>query len=318
METWLRRYSHNKYVLPFSVAVVFVGFIVAYLSWYHGTNVRSSTLISFRPTLFPNEWYNEDILKKMLTIDLFAVWCGLPLGTAIWIFLTNARFLYDIKRIPVIPIPIVLLTKLRGITNLYLFAAFTWYVGVALFALLLLREFGIVSITVVIILMIIGFSMFFLPQYIFHGFLVRAYNDIADGMILVYRQRFMDSDPDAGRDFEAFSDMVEFNEPGQLWVYDLSDIMILLLGQLIVLGSGWRTSIFRMVMTSSSGSVEPNTRSLRYPKSGGYEGQPMATELKEATVTPDAVEGGRGDDLVLAGRDKSKSASAAESALADP
>lgn len=243
---WTSRLSNNRSIFSVVLLMFILALIVAYMGIHRPDLLQQYAIQSMRPTLFPPAWYTGDLFAKMLIIDVYGLFAAFPLGTGTCLLIVNVFFLNDLRRLPVAPLPGVIIAKFRGITNFYLLVAFTWFVGVGLFGILLLRDLDIYAAVGILVLGSIGFLTFFVPQCVFHIFLVSAYREVADGVGTIYVRYFglqtvreviaKLGTVNALSRIELFTCMVEATQPVQMWVYDLSDVLILILGQLLALG----------------------------------------------------------------------------------
>jgi hypothetical protein len=153
--------------------------------------------------------------------------------------------LWKINRLPVVPIPGRLIARFRGITGFYLQVSTTWFVGVALFGVLFFKHLDLIAALVLVVTGGFGALTFFLPQLVFHSFLIRAAARIAEHVNALFREEadsILVGSALSVSSFEAnpaaltkLANMVQVTQPTPMWVYDYKDILILLFGQLLAL-----------------------------------------------------------------------------------
>jgi hypothetical protein len=244
---WITKLANNKGSLSVALILIIIARLITYLSIFHKDLLDQFGILSLRPSSFPAEWYEGNALLNMLILNVFGVFCALPLGTGIWMLIVNMFFLNDLPKLHTVPLPGVILANFRGITNFYLLVAFTWFLGVGLIALVFFKESDFFAVISILALSIIGLITFFLPQYVFHEYLVRAYKEIAAYLNAIYNQAVggktlreivpTSRDQNLPISFEMLTNIVQSNQPVRMWIYDLNDVLILIVGQLLALGS---------------------------------------------------------------------------------
>lgn len=241
LRKWLGRFTSNTGIVSVIAILVILAWIAVYISAFRPDILGHYRLISLRPTLFPDAWFEANVGWNVGILMLYGLACAAPLGTGLWILSVNIGFLSQLRTLRVLPIPGVILVKFRGMTNFYLFVAYTWFVGVGLFAGLFFGTFDAVAISVIATLGSFGFLTFLWPEYVFHGYLLRAHQEIADALIALYKQHIGNApladvttsiQPGAWNDkLQIFESIAETSKPVDLWVHDLTDWAILIWGQ---------------------------------------------------------------------------------------
>jgi hypothetical protein len=181
--------------------------------------------------VFPNPWYEGPVFGQTLILVVFDIGCSLPLGTGLWLVYKNAMFLWALRHLEVIPFPGILIARLRHVTAFYLTAALTWFVGVALFGLLSFRHLDLLSIVILTITAAFGLVTSLGPQILFHRFITRASSEAAGEFARVFKGEL-----DGKIDFANLpqvTSILQASQPGQTWVINLKDLLLLAGGQLL-------------------------------------------------------------------------------------
>ena len=206
---------------------------------------------ALRPRAFGTDWFSGSSVMGTFAVEVyFGVWSALAIGTAAYILLGNAAFLWTLRRFDVVPLVEVVRMRLRGVSDFYLKVALLWFGGVALFAVLFFGRFDGASIGLLAVLSVMGLVTFALPQFLFRGYLMRSYQSICTrALIRFYRMggfaleerpredaRRLDWSP-AWEQGGAIHELVILTAKPSFWVYDSADVVVLLLGQAVVIGS---------------------------------------------------------------------------------
>jgi hypothetical protein len=183
--------------------------------------------------LFPDLWYQEPLAGKTFILLVFDIGCSLPLGTGLWLIYANALFLHSLSRLDVIPLPGVLIARLRRLTAFYLIAALTWFLGVALFGLLFFKHLDALAAFILSITAAFGLVLSLGPQLVFHRFIARASSEAAGEFARLFKLEF------SGRidhgNLPQVTSMLQASQAGQMWVINLKDVLLLIVGQLLPL-----------------------------------------------------------------------------------
>jgi hypothetical protein len=185
-DRWLRRLRNNRAALAVSLVVALIAWLVVYQGLF-GFGVSPDPT---KPHLFPSAWYEGNKWMNLVLLDVQALPCALVLGTGLWLLLINALFLWRFKDLPVVPMPGLLVARLRRITAFYLKTACSWFVGVAIFGIVFFKHLDVVASMVLLITGSFGLVTFFAPQFVFHSCLVRASALIAHHINELFKQEF--------------------------------------------------------------------------------------------------------------------------------
>src|SRR5204863_9499821 len=93
----------------------------------------------------PDQWYSGHVVLNSLILLIYGVCCAFPFGTGLWWVIINALFLRNLRTLTVVPLPGVIIARLRRIPKFYLKSSFVWFVGVTLFAMLYFNHLDVSS-----------------------------------------------------------------------------------------------------------------------------------------------------------------------------
>jgi hypothetical protein len=261
IDEWYTLLSNNKRNFIWVLGLFIAACIVVYFSFFCPNLVKFLNIESLRPGAFPSFWFTQDhIHVKALIVIWFGLCVAFPLGTAARLLVINFFFLLNLRHFPVIPLGNVVRVRLRKITNLYTFISMTWFVGVALFGIVLFENLDLLSIAALLLLSSLGTLTFLTPQVVFMNFVLRS-NRIAsqwtlaafcDHLNIGLRERQILNVPTSKyfhiAKMEDLAGFVEASSQSPLWVYDPSDFILLLVGQAISLGSVFFESVVRSLV----------------------------------------------------------------------
>jgi len=263
---WFRKLANHKGNIIFSLILALIAWLIVYISFFRLDIIQELNIASFRPTLFMGEWYSQDnLIMKAVIIALYGLYIAFPLGTAMRLLIINFRFLLDLRQLPVIPLPNVIRFRLTKITNLYITITLSWFVGVALFGILLFHELDIISIISLFALSSFGLITFFTPQVIYRILLIRS-SYVSSQWVLVSffkqfgiklnekniyeKQSILSNDVGVKlANMDDLSGFIEATDLSKFWVYDPSDILLLFLGQVLALGSVFFDEVWKALFT---------------------------------------------------------------------
>lgn len=263
---WFKKLASHKGNIVFSLGLALVALLVVYISFFRLDIIQMLNIKSFRPTLFLGDWYSqENTLEKAIIIGLYGLYIAFPFGTAIRLLIINFFFLLDLRRFPVIPFPNVIKFRLTKITNLYSSISLSWFVGVALFGILLFHELDVFSITSLLLVSSLGLVTFLTPQFIYRIFLVRSSFTASQWQLTSFYNQFGFEfkekneynrmtllQKEVGMELPTMGDLTGFIQATNLssfWVYDPKDILLLLLGQGLAFGSVFFERIWKAVFS---------------------------------------------------------------------
>jgi hypothetical protein len=188
-----------------------------------------------RSRLLPPGWYQDSRMMHLAILLVFAAACSFPLGTGLYLQAANALFLREIFRLTVLPLPGVLVARLRHLTAYYLIMAGSWFVGVALLALVFVGHLGPFSVFILSMTSAFGLVTALAPQFVFHTFITDAASEVAGEFAQIFKREFsskIDHSSLAG-----ITSMLQASQPIQVWVINLKDLVLLASGQLLPLAA---------------------------------------------------------------------------------
>ncbi len=238
---WVAHASGSRYFALFLSFFVIFCFAALWVSLAYPDLLMQFGVRSIRPSTFPPEWY-EGHLALVATLGLYALACGLALGTGVWLLVVNLAFLFEVAGLRVTPLPALLISRFRTITDIYLVVSLAWAVGVGLFTVLFSSQSDALIYVVLGVLALIGVATFLVPQIVFRHLLICSYDSLADGALAVYDARFKGETGAGvaaalrgvleGESYTSYIEMAAMAAPTQTWVYDLRDLGLLVIGQL--------------------------------------------------------------------------------------
>jgi hypothetical protein len=197
-----------------------------------------------RPLIFTAEWFRgttRDLYERFFLILAMGAFASFAGGAGFWLFLVNLPFVRALLRLPVIPLPNVLIAKLKPMSDFYVVGTLAWFVAVAVSAMIFFQNLKGAAALFLLVSSIIGTSAFVWPQVIFHVMIVRAQSQMADAAVDAFRHL-----PSKATN-ESLAGVREANEAvkaNALWVFDRADVTTLLLPDFVallglILKSGW-------------------------------------------------------------------------------
>ncbi len=261
IDTWFRRFASHRGNIIASLIFLLVAWGVVYVAFYGYDTVKLIGIQSLRPTLFSNDWYTPDhLFVKALLIGYWAFFCAFPLATSARLLVLNQFFLLSLQKLPVIPLPEIVFVRLQKITGIYVFAAVTWFVGVSLFGMMLFERLDYLAVSILFCLSLIGILTFFTPQFVYRNLLLKS-NFIASQWLLC---SFYDRvniglnekwdtvvSKEIGRKVSSAENLLEFAKESSLsrtWIYDPTDFIWLIIGQVFTYGSVYLESWFKSII----------------------------------------------------------------------
>lgn len=254
---WFKIFSSHKGNL---IAIFFLALFAiwaVYITIYNPQFLATINSNSLKE-IFPSYWYQpEHKLIKAIIVSVWGVFVAFPLGTAARLLFYNFFFLLELRKLPVIPIPSTIKTRLQKINDLYIFIASTWFVGVGLFGILLFDKLDMISIVYLGVLSTFGTLTFLTPQFVYRQLLIQSHkvasqwilhSFYSDLNIKLTEKQFTKIPTEIGSKLAKMDDLkgfVEVSKQSDLWVYDLRDFFFLLIGQVVSFGSVYLESFIK-------------------------------------------------------------------------
>jgi hypothetical protein len=211
-------------------------------------NPRISNLISFLSLFKFNEilspeWFFEPRIPKLILVISILLLGAIPLSIGIWGGYKAIPLITELANMPVIPVPSILLVRLRKPTEVFLQVSFVWFLLTASTGLVLFNAADFITISLLLIIGSVGLILFFLPQFAFHALLVRSYYKLTDVALqeYFYLKFHYHEKESAKKMIDYCLTASEQIKPKDLWVFDINDIILLILGQVVSLaGTVWQ------------------------------------------------------------------------------
>ncbi len=244
---WFSKFRNQRGNLSFSLILFIIGVIIIYFSIYNENILKQLHISSIlRPSIFPSFWKAEiDRGLKFSLLIFYDLGVCLALGTSARMFFINFFFLINLKDFPVIPVSNVLKSRLKTITDFYVYLSLAWFLGVTLFVILFYPTYDFFAVIVLLSLIILGVLTFFTPQIMFRKYLVSSYKTLCDlclydfydkmGIKLVERisHKHKVFNNSKISNFNSLVEIIAVSNKPPLWVYDSEDFLILFIGQLL-------------------------------------------------------------------------------------
>lgn len=260
IDKWFKLFSNHKrnYIGIFILAIIAI--VAVYLVYYHPflvSLINSNSLTK----VFPTYWYSPD--NKFIKAAIIAIWgifVAFPLGTAARLLIFNFFFLLQLRKLPVIPIPSMIKVRLQKINGLYIFIASTWFVGVGLFGILLFDKLDFMSILGLGALSLFGTITFLTPQFIYRQFLIQSHKVATQWVLysfysslnITLKEKATTNIPtELGSSLARMNDLkgfIEVSKRSDTWVYDPTDFLLLLLGQVVSFGSVYIQNLIKSIL----------------------------------------------------------------------
>jgi hypothetical protein len=228
----------------FGAVITIAGAIaLAAIAYYAGPPIQQLGIPSIRPDTFDPSWWTTAPPAGFIILVLFGTTCGAALGTSATGLLIILIMLHRMRTMPTIILPSLIQARCRYFANLLLGVSVLWAGGVLLFVILLLRHPDTFGVAVVGLLALMGIALFAWPQWVFHSFIVRAYDWIAEASYTAMKKTLPQADGptlvrQAGRGsstatYEKYDNLISGSQRGSTWVYDYRDVALLVTGQTI-------------------------------------------------------------------------------------
>jgi|GEM_PF-5320467 len=180
----------------------------------------------------------------MIILAYYGILIYLPLLTTFRLFWMAYGLLKFMRGLELIPEPEIARHQLNGVNDLFVFTTFTWFIGVALFGILFFQTIDLLSIVIVLSLSAYGLSLFSSSQFTFRNLLANAYDRKVEYYVLIYLKYTGAIDlmqigattfrlPGLQDDIE--QEVVKKIKKPQLWSFDYSNILALVIGQAIAI-----------------------------------------------------------------------------------
>lgn len=196
--------------------------------------------------LLTPEWYlPQHRLACFMILAGYGVMVAVALGTTIRILVLNIVFLLRLGRLPVIPVPTLVRARLRRVVDLHVGVSVMWTVGVGLFGVLFYERYNRFSITVMVLLFMLGTLTFAIPQMVSRKYVNQSYERLCALVLARVYAAFGVSLLEQETPDRQVTDLLPTNlaelaqltERPKTWVYDAQDIFLWFASQAIAIAA---------------------------------------------------------------------------------
>lgn len=248
LDTWLKRFSNNRIFVIITILLTGILGTLLYYKLYDEEIYSKLNLLSLELTSFKiNGWYDQPFLNaKFFLFAYFIIIISSLLITAFRLLFINFFFLLDILKLPIIPIPNLIRSRMSDLSSLYLSISFNWFIGVSLFGVLLFTALDWLSISVLLIISLIGLITFLIPQFIYSKMLYKS-QQIATHWIFSSFYKKMNIDIEERNvanminsksaselfQLDSLSEFFEASKPVKKTIYSFPQLLLFIVGQTI-------------------------------------------------------------------------------------
>lgn len=232
---WMGYFSSNVLVIAFAFGLFLFGGWLLYRGLFFSfpPDLRKVTAIHH---LLTPPWYRCNLVSLSV---LLLIW-GFPAcfagGAGVSLFIVNLPFMYKISKLDFLPLPSVLLAKFRVMSDFYLKSTLSWFVGVGVSVMFFSPSISAAAIFFIAITSLIGLTAIMVPQFVFHGRIVRAQSDASDAIIKKFHSLRGE------RNWKNYNDTLrELNRvvDSPTWVYKSGQIVGLVASNFVIPGVWW-------------------------------------------------------------------------------
>jgi hypothetical protein len=241
---WFSRLSSDRGNLAASGVYALLALLLAYGEFFLSPLTGRVQYGAMKAYFFEPFWYQpENLWGKAIIIAFYGICVALPLGAATRLLYLNYAFMQEVGKLAVVPLMKSVRMRFRPMLDYYLYIVFTWSIGIALFGIVFFNGLQGDSIVFLSILNILGVGAFAGPQLCYRSYLRQSATVISgralarfySGLHIKLRERPVSML--ASGDLRV-DDGAETEEAGVgWWVYDLADLVIFLIAQVIVYGA---------------------------------------------------------------------------------
>lgn len=241
VKRWFSKLSNNGNLAVAGIYIV-VALLVAYNEFF--TPLNRVQYGATKAYFFEPFWYQpENLWSKTIIIAFYGICVALPLGTATRLLYLNYKFMGEVKKLPVVPLIKTIRVRFREIVDYYLYIFFAWSIGIGLFGIAFFKGLQIDSILFLSLMNILGIGAFISPQLCYRNFILQSLKATTNQSLKEYystidinlreRPTFSMVNPENLH----HSGAAELSrERINWWVYDLPDLIIFILAQVIIYG----------------------------------------------------------------------------------
>jgi hypothetical protein len=173
------------------------------------------------PWVFKDAWFEPPIGWKFGITLCFAWLIAFSLAVPIWILSCELLLIRKLARLSPIPLAEAVRRKVRPLADLHIKSAMDWSWGATLFAIMLGRSPGSLSITFVGILVLFAAVVFLYPQVVLGMVIARAHDRACRLAVHAYELEIQASSLSQSERVRKLAELMEATTPPKLWVYGL-------------------------------------------------------------------------------------------------
>jgi hypothetical protein len=248
--SWLSKIWSPGGNWPAFIILFLISIAAVHVTFYKPSLLNNSLLSSLKPPLFRESWFTgPGIDIKAAIIIYYGFFISYLLGPSLRMLILNFFFLRDLKKFPVIPIANIIRSRFQGVKAFYVHVSFAWFIGVGLFGFVFFNKLDVLSVFFLISLSIIGLLTFLTPHIIFRGYLESSH-ELACNIALASLNRDIGinlkenhvtanhvgldiSLNKLAENLKDLSGIILSTSLPKPFIYDTSDTLMLVMGQLI-------------------------------------------------------------------------------------
>ena len=233
---WLSKMYNRRAMLGISAGVVLASFI-AMAAVFLYPDVTYKFLQQYAPSLvmLDPEWYFGGAnFAKMLIIDLYFLINFTLVISAAWLCIYALVILYELAKLPILPIPSVLTFKLKKIVDIFLAVCLVWLVAAAIFVLLFVQSLDILSLVWIGSQMVLTLFTFLLPQFLSRRVILNLREELIVATRLAYDRYFTRVNPsymDPQKRLKLLNELSAEASAIKAWPTEPFDWMLMIAGQ---------------------------------------------------------------------------------------
>lgn len=255
LHKWCQRMQSHKRNLIGILVLSIIALIFVYITFFQPQLLEKLNVGKFTK-VFSSVWFSSNRkIAKSIILGIWGIFVAFPLATASRLLIFNFLFLLDLRNLPIVPITGMIKSRFWKLNNYYIQIAICWFIGVGLIGFLLFDKLDIVSIISIGILSLIGTLTFLTPQFLYRQFINKS-NLLSSKWVLRSFYKYFDIklieedevlvSNESGANLSRENDLkgfIQISKQYDKWVYDPTDIVIGILGNIIPFLSVYITEI---------------------------------------------------------------------------
>jgi hypothetical protein len=242
IDKWTTRASRDRYSLAYSLVIYLLFMSAVGASMLLPAEFRNRYHLTFGTTFLTANWYLPEFrIPVVAVLGVLGAFVSLALGTAVRLLTMNLGFLFELRRLPVLPLPNLVRARLRPMIDLYIGVSLLWSLGVGLYGILFYRTYSLFSGLFILSLFLLGVLTFGVPQLVCRRFITNSYTRLSAislawlyerlGIQLQEREQPEIRPPALVAD--NLVDLSQLTEKPKTWVYDSQDLFVWITSQAI-------------------------------------------------------------------------------------